>query len=108
MLTQINTDNRVHADEALQATVRALVADTLGRFTSRISRIEVHLGDESGNRQTENDKRCMIEARIEGRKPLAVTHLAATIPEAVEGAAQKLLRAVESALGKNDAHRRAP
>ena len=44
--------------------------------------------------------RCRMEARLEGRKPVAVTHQAATLDEAVEGAAGKLIRLIESTLGR--------
>jgi len=42
----------------------------------------------------------MLEARLEGRKPVAVTHRAATTGQAVSGAAGKLARMLDSAFGK--------
>ena len=42
----------------------------------------------------------MMEARLEGRQPVAATHKAATLDEAVDGAADKLTRLVESTLGR--------
>jgi hypothetical protein len=35
----------------------------------------------------------VMEARLEGRQPVAVTHQAATLDQALEGAAHKLTRA---------------
>jgi hypothetical protein len=40
----------------------------------------------------------MVEARLEGRQPTAVTHQAASLGDAVEGAANKLKRSPESTL----------
>ena len=45
-----------------------------------------------------DDKHCMIEARLEGRQPTAVTHIAATLDQAVKGAADKMKRSLESTL----------
>jgi hypothetical protein len=42
----------------------------------------------------------MMEARLEGRQPIAVTHEAATLGQAVDGAADKLRRMIESNLGR--------
>jgi hypothetical protein len=43
----------------------------------------------------------VMEARLEGRQPVAVTHQAATLDQAVEGAAHKLARLIESTLGRS-------
>ena len=42
----------------------------------------------------------MMEARLEGRQPIAVTHQAATVEQAIDGAADKLKRSIESTLGR--------
>jgi hypothetical protein len=42
----------------------------------------------------------MMEARLEGRQPIAVTHQAATLDQAVDGASDKLNRLIESTLGR--------
>jgi hypothetical protein len=39
---------------------------------SHITRIEVHLSDENGKKEGHNDIQCILEARIEGRDPIAV------------------------------------
>lgn len=101
MLIQTNTDRNIEGSEELSAQVEAAVEGALSRFTDRISRVEVHLSDEnSSSRGGSHDKRCMMEARIEGRGPTAVTHEAATVEEAIAGAADKLVRAIDSTLGR--------
>jgi len=47
-----------------------------------------------------DDQKCVIEARLEGRQPLAVTHQATTLEQAFSGAAEKLSRLIESTLGR--------
>ncbi len=101
MQIQINTDRNIEGHEALAAQVSGVVKSALSRFSDRISRVEVHLNDENSNKKGGNDDiRCMMEARLEGRQPIAVTHQAATVEQAVDGAADKLTRLIESTLGR--------
>jgi len=100
MQIQINTGHNIEVHEKLAAQIRDQVESTLSRIGDHITRVEVHLSDESGHKKSQNDKRCMMEARLEGRQPVAVTNLAATLDEAVEGAADKLVRLIESTLGR--------
>ncbi len=100
MHIEIHTDTNIVGREALAADVESVVESALHRFRDRISRVEVHLSDENGRRGGRDDKRCMMEARIEGRRPTAVTHQAATVGDAVDGAADKLKRSIESTLGR--------
>jgi hypothetical protein len=48
----------------------------------------------------------MMEARFEGRKPLAVTHHAGTVESAVHGAAVALAKLVDRALGRSSRTRK--
>jgi ribosome-associated translation inhibitor RaiA len=100
MHVQTNTDRHITGSEALAARVDAVVAGALGRFVDQITRVEVHLSDENGGKGGGDDKRCLMEARLEGRQPTAVTHQAATVEAAMDGAAEKLARAIESTLGR--------
>ena len=111
MQIQINTDRNIEGHETLGARVRGVVESALSRLSDRITRVEVHLSDESSHRSGQNDKRCMMEARLEGRQPIAVTHQAATVDQAVDGAADKLTRLIESTLGRlrdQESHRTDP
>jgi ribosome-associated translation inhibitor RaiA len=81
------------------------VQSALSRFSDRITRVEVHLSDENSDKKRGNDDmRCMMEARLEKRQPIAVTHQAATLDQAVDGAADKLNKMIESALGRRIDH----
>jgi ribosome-associated translation inhibitor RaiA len=100
MQIQFNTDRNVDGHEALAARVSGAVESALRRFSDRVTRVEVHVSDENGDKNGQDDMRCMMEARLEGRQPVAVTHQAATLDRAVDGAAGKLARLIESTLGR--------
>lgn len=100
MQVLFNPGENIEGRESLAARVDEIVQDALGRFAGHITRVEVHVSDEAGTRSGPDDKRCMMEARIAGHPPLAVTHHAPTLREALGGAAQKLQRSVDHTLGK--------
>ncbi len=106
MQIQLNTDSNIEGREALATQVSSVVENALKRFSDRITRVEVHLSDENSEKKggTE-DMRCVMEARLEGRQPIAVTHQATTLDQAVDGAAEKLTKLIESTLGRLRDHK---
>jgi ribosome-associated translation inhibitor RaiA len=96
---QINTDHNIEGHEALAAQVSEVVESALSLVSDHITRVEVHLSDENGDKHGQSDKRCMMEARLAGRQPIAISHQAATLVQAVDGASDKLTRLIESTLG---------
>jgi ribosome-associated translation inhibitor RaiA len=102
MQVLVNSDHHIVGGEDLTKRVQGVVEGRLERFQARITRVEVHLNDLNGNKLGERDKRCMMEARVGGMKPIAVTHEAPTLTEAIHAAADKLERAIEHTLGKLD------
>jgi ribosome-associated translation inhibitor RaiA len=105
MKIQVNTDAHIEGHERLAAHVSATVEQALRRFVDHITRVEVHLSDENGDKSGSQDQRCMLEARLQGRQPVAVTEHAATQEQAVSGATQKLLRLLDSTLNRRNDHR---
>ena len=100
MQVQLNTDRHIEAHDELAQQVETAVESSVGRFGDRITRVEAHLSDENSHKGGDDDKRCVLEARVAGLQPIAVSHQAATLPQAIDGAARKLERALDSALGK--------
>ena len=100
MQIQINTDENIDGRKELSARISAQIRERLDRFSQHITRIEVHLSDNNGDKSSDSDKRCLIEVRLEGRQPEVVSEQAATLEGAYSGAAKKLQRALESTLGK--------
>jgi len=100
MQVQLNTDHHITGHEALAAQVHGAVESALSRFSDRITRVEVHLSDDNGDKFGPNDKRCVMEARLEGRPPVAVTHCASSLDLAIDGAAGELARLIDRTLGR--------
>ena len=76
----------------------------LQRFESHITRIEVHLKDVNGKKEGVNDISCVLEARLEGRQPIAITNQADTLELALTGAIDKIKSAIKTILGKIQKH----
>lgn len=105
MKIQVNTDDNVEGRERLVRRVEAEVSRTLGHLSDHITRVEVHLSDEDSDKTKGNDKRCLMEARLAGRPPVAVTNHAGSLGAAFGGAAEKLKRSVERTLGRLKDHK---
>jgi len=105
MQIQVNSDNHIQGNIRLEQWVRSTVESTLERYDDSLTRIEVHLRDENGDKPGPHDKRCQMEARPKGHQPISVTHKAANLEQAIEGAAQKLNNALEHLYGKLRAKR---
>jgi ribosome-associated translation inhibitor RaiA len=95
-----NTDKNVTGSEDLIASSTSIISEELSRFSQQITRVEVHLSDEDGNKNGFNDKRCMVEARLAGMKPIAVTDHANTHEQALFGAIDKLKTSLEKVTGR--------
>src|SRR5690606_23820275 len=96
----VNTERHRRGGGSLEERVQAMVRDAVSHLSDRITRIEVHLSDENSERSGDKDKRCMLAARVGGLRPIAVTHQAETLALAIDGAAEKLERTLESTLGR--------
>jgi hypothetical protein len=101
----VNTDSKIDGHERFVHWVESEVAQTLSQFKSAISRVDAHLKDESADAKGGDHVMCVLEARAAALKPVAVSYLAATPSEAVTGAAAKLKRALDSALGRLRKHK---
>lgn len=104
MQIQVNTpDGAGGAD--LIASVERAVREAVGRFEDHLTRIEVHLGDVNAQKGGARDKRCMVEARPTGKAPIAVSHQAETVVQAMNGALGKMVRALDTALASRTDHK---
>ncbi len=105
MKIQINTDANINQSEAQPEQTEAILTDILERFANQITRVEVHLSDENSNKKSGlADMRCLLEVRLEGLQPVVVTDEAASVEQAIEGAAGKMRRSLDSILGKRKMH----
>src|SRR5437868_7062530 len=100
MQIQVNSDNHIQSSIRLEEWVRTTIESTLERYEEDLTRVEVHLRDENGDKPGPHDMRCQLEARPKRHQPISVTHKADTLDQAIEGAATKLEHALEHMFGK--------
>lgn len=101
MQVQVHTDKHIEGTQERSEWINKALQAALQRFSSHITRVEVHLSDENGGKQTlPENKQCTLEARLEGHQPQVVKHQATSLHLAVEGAADKLVRVIEHTLGR--------
>ena len=105
MKIQFNTDKTINGDERNESFFTNQISEALQRFDSKITRIEVHLKDENGKEEGFNTMSCTLEARIEGRQPIAVSSQADTIEQAISDATEKLKASLKTILEQMQSHR---
>src|SRR5260370_36375470 len=99
----VNCAAPICCDENLFQRVEGVIAGTLERFSSRVSRVEAHLSDVSGVKPGNRDKVCRLEAWVTGGAPVVASHEAATLAEAIHAAADRLERLIALAIQELDA-----
>jgi len=107
MQIQFNTDESVDGHQALGLHAETVTRKALERFSDHVTRVEIHLTDVNGDKSSDDDKRCLMEARVAGRRPISVRDQAGSLHQALDGAARKLVRRLDSTLGKQVSKRRA-
>jgi len=100
MHIEINHDRNIRHDESVERHVRQALDTALSRFSDQVTRVEVHLHDKNADKKGGNDKHCLLEAKVEGRPPLAASDEADTLAAAISGAAKKLQRRLDTDLGR--------
>lgn len=101
MNIQVNTDRNIEGNAGLEKYIESSLAERLHRYKTALTRIEVHLSDINAGKTTADDKRCLLEARVSNRQPIVVSHQADTVHQAIDGATDKLLRSLDSMVGKS-------
>jgi len=104
MTIQLNTDKNLTIHQEYEDKIQAQITESLSRFSDLITRLEVHLSDENGSKDGLEDKRCLLEARISGKEPIAVTNLGNNYDLAISGALTKLKSKLETIAGKLKTH----
>ncbi|MBC3304772.1 Sigma 54 modulation protein / S30EA ribosomal protein [Pseudomonas cedrina] len=100
MQIQVNSDNHIESSIRLEEWVRTTIESTLERYEEDLTRVEVYLRDENGDKPGPHDLSCRLEARPKGHQALSVLHKADTLEQAIDGAATKLEHALEHLFGK--------
>ena len=101
MKIQFNADKTIGGDENQQNYFTSLIGEKLERFQAHVTRIEAHLTDQNGKKEGPNDIQCVLEARMEGRQPIAVKCDANSANDAVTGAIDKIKTSLDTIIGKS-------
>lgn len=98
---QVQVDsNHIEGSAELQEWVGSTVVDELDRYSSFLTRLEIHVGDVNAQKSGAQDKRCQIEAHPKGHTSLSASHHAESLELAVGGAAKKIAHALEHLVGR--------
>lgn len=103
MQIQINFGD-VPTSEPIQERVEKEVGEALAKWQDRVTRVEVHLHDEDGPKQSNTDKRCVMEVRLSGRQPMVVEHSCDDMYTSIHTAATKLEKVVGRAIERQRDH----
>jgi len=104
MQVQVNCGDGVQGKETLERWATDWLNESLSRFRGELTRVEVQLSDDAKGRQGPRDLRCTLEARLASHQPVVASNLAETMDEAIRGATQKLINALDHTFGKLDRH----
>jgi len=100
MTIQLNAGNNLSISEEYSQKLTGILSAELDRFSENLTRLEVHLSDENSHKDSKNDKKCLLEARLKGRQPVAVTDNGDNYDLAVDGAIDKLKAMLDTILGR--------
>jgi hypothetical protein len=100
MKIQVNSDKTIAVNASLIRPVEGEVRRVLGRFAIRLTRVEIHLSEVDNRQRGQTDKRCLIEVRPTGARPLSASGLATKMADAVRYALGKMQRSLTTIFGR--------
>jgi ribosome-associated translation inhibitor RaiA len=100
MNIEFNTDHNIEGKEGLTAPLMSIIDDKLSNFSNHIQKVEVHLTDEDASKDGRHDKRCLLEAHVQGIPSIVVSDHAKTHEQAVSGAIEKMKTSLDTILGR--------
>jgi uncharacterized small protein (DUF1192 family) len=105
METRVETSKGIGNKEALGRWAHAELTDRLNRFRDDITRVEVYLNENTGNKSGADALQCSMQARLAHHQLITVHHHGATQDEAFRGALAKLSGALDASMGRLKKHR---
>jgi hypothetical protein len=98
MQIRVDVDDHIDGSEELIVRVEGVVEGSLDGYQELVTRVDVHLSRRIPHKHGELDMCCRMEAHAGAHHPIAVSHEAVTLTEAIHAASAKLERAVHLAL----------
>lgn len=102
MKVQVNTDKHIEGSERLETFINEKMNHALKHFGDRLTRLEVHLSDQNGEKAGADDIQCRVEVRPKGLQPVTVTARNANLDLAINDAIDKMKAALTTTFGKMD------
>jgi hypothetical protein len=100
MKIQVNSDKTIDVDANLTGIIEGEANRVLNRFETKLTRVEVHLSDVDNKKAGRADKRCLIEVRPAGSRPMTASANAATTEAALGEALGKMQRSLTTFFGR--------
>jgi ribosomal subunit interface protein len=91
---------------AVEARVHRKLASTFRRYGAKMTAVEVHFEVVNGQKHGGEDTCCVMEARVNGRIPIAVRAGASDLYAAIDAAARKLDAAISKVVERRDTRAR--
>ncbi|MFZ4058493.1 MAG: HPF/RaiA family ribosome-associated protein [Ferruginibacter sp.] len=101
MNIQVNTDRNINGNHQLVNYVKDKVLGAFERFGDLITRIEVYISDINGAKNFGNDKRIVLEARLQNMKPIAVAVETNNVHFGIKNSIAKMHRSVVAVKAKS-------
>ena len=101
MQIHVNSDGNISADSRVVSFVSLEADRAIGRYKDRLERLEFHLSDVNSHKSGTHDKRCVVEARAAGRRPLVVSMAARNLRVSIRGSLTKLKNSLEKHFGRS-------
>ncbi len=96
----INTDHNISGSAEMISYMQADLESSFERFSEHLTRLEVKISDVNAKKDSENDKKCVLEARIKGMPPVVVTGQGNSIDQAVSDATNKMKTSLDTTMGR--------
>jgi ribosomal subunit interface protein len=84
----------LQTSSAIEAWVHRKLAGAFRRYGAKMTAVEVHFEDVNGQKHGGEHTRCVMEARVNGRIPIAVSAGASNLYAAIDAASRKLDAAI--------------
>lgn len=94
MQIRVVADEHIDSNDELTLRIEGVVEGSLERYIDRVTLVEVRLSRHAQHSMGGRDMCCLMEAHVGGLRPVAVSHDAFTLTEAIHAASAKLERAI--------------
>jgi len=96
----VNSDSPIAMDARRAKYIVGEASELLDRFSDRLTRVDIHIEDVDRGKTGKVDKRCFVEVRPTRMKPVVASAQTKDLETSVNQAMRKIVRALNTTLGK--------